>query len=292
MMALIYGESGSSKTLIAMSMAMHIALGRPWCGRKVRQGFVVYLAPEGGSSVHLRYHAWCRHHGIDPSDDSVLFRTIPVTMDLCRSDADLKQIIANIKAAEAELGPCVLVIVDTVSRALAGGDENAPKDMGSFVLNCDRLREQTGATVLGVHHTPANGDNPRGHTSLKNGSGVRMRASKAATGLFKLKLDHLKDGAAGEELMLSCRPPSSAPTMMTRKSPAAWLSRAARKSRLLRCAPSSPTARSALSTPCARKVSPRRNGRSQPRSSTPSLLRAAPSTWTGPTAASVDRRAS
>ena len=160
MMALLYGESGSAKTLIAVSLALHAAHGLDWCGRKVKRGFVAYLAPEGGHSVHLRYHAWCRHHGFDPYDDSLPFRTIPVRVDLCKSNADLKQIIANVRAAETELGPCLLVVVDTVSRALAGGDENAPGDMGNFVANCDRPREERGATVLGVHHTPKGGAEP------------------------------------------------------------------------------------------------------------------------------------
>src|SRR5918999_5156132 len=35
-------------------------------------------------------------------------------------------------------------------RRYAWGNENAPDDMGKFVLNCDRLREEIGATVLGV----------------------------------------------------------------------------------------------------------------------------------------------
>ena len=201
MMALLYGASGSAKTLIALSMALHVALGREWCGRKVKKGFVAYLAPEGGHSVHLRFHAWCRHHGFDPSDDSLLFRTVPVRVDLCKSDADLKEIVANIKTAETTLGPCIVIVVDTVSRALDGGDENSPADMGSFVANCDRMREATRATVLGVHHTPAVGDNPRGHTCLKNSSEIRMLAKKVANRLFSLSLEHLKDGAAGDELL-------------------------------------------------------------------------------------------
>jgi AAA domain len=205
MMALLYGASGSAKTLIALSLALHVALGRAWCGRKVKQGFVAYLAPEGGHSVHLRFHAWCRHQKLDPSDDRLAFRTVPVRVDLCKSAADLKEIIANIKATEPELGSCILVVVDTVSRALDGGDENSPADMGNFVANCDRMREATGATVLGVHHTPAVGDNPRGHTCLKNGSEIRMLAKKVASGLFSLNLEHLKDGAAGDELLFELK---------------------------------------------------------------------------------------
>jgi len=201
MMALLYGASGSAKTLIALSLALHVALGRTWCSRAVKKGFVAYLAPEGGHSVHLRYHAWCKYHGLDPTDDSVPFRTIPVRVDLCKSDADLKEIITNIKAAKPELGPCMLVVVDTVSRALDGGDENSPADMGNFVANCDRMREAIGATVLGVHHTPKEGDNPRGHTCLKNGSEIRMLAKKVANSLFSLCIEHLKDGVAGGELL-------------------------------------------------------------------------------------------
>jgi hypothetical protein len=205
MMALLYGESGSAKTLIALALAIHVALGRDWCGRPVEQGFVAYLAPEGGHSVHLRFHAWCRYHGIDPTDDALPFRTIPVRIDLCRSEADLEQVIANIRAAEVDLGPCVLAVVDTVSRALAGGNENGPEDMGAFVANCDRLREETGATVLGVHHTPSRGETPRGHTSLKNASEVRMLARKRAPGLFALELQHLKDSQSGDELLFEIK---------------------------------------------------------------------------------------
>jgi AAA domain len=205
MMALLYGESGSAKTLIALSMGMHVALGRAWCGRKVKRGFVAYLAPEGGHSVHLRYHAWCRYHKTDPCDDRTPFRTIPISIDLCTSNADLTEIIANIKAAAVELGPCILVVVDTVSRAIAGANENAPDDMGKFVLNCDRLREEIGATVLAVHHTPKGGTEPRGHSCLKNGSEIRILAEQITQGLFKLKLEHLKDGIGGGELLFELR---------------------------------------------------------------------------------------
>jgi hypothetical protein len=128
-----------------------------------------------------------------------------VTVDLCKSAADLSAIIANVKAAEGELGRCILLVVDTVSRALAGGNENAPEDMGRFVVNCDYLREATGATILGVHHTPRGGEKPRGHTSLEYGSEIRLMARKVATGLFALAIDHLKDGVTGEDLLFELR---------------------------------------------------------------------------------------
>ena len=100
-------------------------------------------APEGGHSVHLRLRAWAKHHGIE-LDDSLPFRTIPMRIDLCHADEDVETIITNIRGAAEELGPCQLIVVDTVSRALAGGDENGPTDMGSFVARgvtgCARRR--------------------------------------------------------------------------------------------------------------------------------------------------------
>src|SRR3954454_2577963 len=186
------GDSGSAKTLIAVSLGLHMSLGRAWHGRKVERGFVVYLSPEGGHSVHLRVKAWCRRHGVDETEP--LFRTVPASVDLCNDDIDLDDIVANIGEAERELGPCLAVFVDTVSRALAGGDENGPKDMGGFVRRLDRLREALGCTVIGVHHTPANGDEPRGHRALRNAADVRLSTSKAGPGLFALEVRHNKDG--------------------------------------------------------------------------------------------------
>src|SRR5205085_1495290 len=115
-------------------------------------------SPEGGHSVHLRVKAWCRHH--DVAEDEPLFRTVPVSIDLCHDDVDLGDIVANIRELEGVLGPCLAVVIDTVSRALAGGNENGPEDMGGLVRRADRLREALGCTVIAVHHTPANGDEP------------------------------------------------------------------------------------------------------------------------------------
>ena len=45
------------------------------------------------------------------------------------------------------------MVVDTLSRALAGGNENSSEDMGALVQNMDAIRAETGACVLFIHHT-------------------------------------------------------------------------------------------------------------------------------------------
>ena len=61
-----------------------------------------------------------------------------------------------------------LIIVDTVSRALNGGDENSPKDMGALIATLGAiLAALPGVHIMLVHHVPTDGkERMRGHGSL------------------------------------------------------------------------------------------------------------------------------
>src|SRR6185312_14348626 len=61
-----------------------------------------------------------------------------------------------------------LVVIDTVNRVLAGGDENSSEDMGALVLYMAELRRDTNAHVAAIHHgtKASNGSTPRGHSCL------------------------------------------------------------------------------------------------------------------------------
>jgi hypothetical protein len=61
-----------------------------------------------------------------------------------------------------------LVVIDTLSRALAGGNENAPEDMGALVAAMDLIRAETGACVLFIHHSGKDAaKGARGHSLLR-----------------------------------------------------------------------------------------------------------------------------
>jgi RecA-family ATPase len=60
--AVLFGESGTGKTFTALDWSFHIGLGRPWLGRAVKQGDVVYVAGEGGSGYRDRVIAWSPSH--------------------------------------------------------------------------------------------------------------------------------------------------------------------------------------------------------------------------------------
>ena len=61
-----------------------------------------------------------------------------------------------------------MIVVDTLSRAMAGGDENGPTDMTAFIANLDALRNATGAHIMIVHHSGKDtAKGARGHSSLR-----------------------------------------------------------------------------------------------------------------------------
>jgi len=168
----VYGATNAGKTFWAINLSAHVTLGRNWHGRSVAQGGVVYLATEGGGGITGRLRA-CWQHCRPKSDEPPLF-VIPDAIDLCRSDADTDLLIEQI----VPLGP-VLIVVDTLSRALAGGNENASDDMGALVRNLDRIRRETGAAVMVIHHSGKNeAAGARGHSLLRAAADTEIEITK------------------------------------------------------------------------------------------------------------------
>jgi len=162
-LSVVFGPSGCGKTFFALDLAAHVVLGWPWRGRAVLQGAVVYVAAEGGYGLCDRLMAFCCKYGVDPKDVPVY--VIRGSIDLCNSDGDLRLLIQHLRDLPA---PLRLIVVDTVSRALAGGNENSPDHMGALVRRCDKLRESTRAHVMLVHHTGKDtSQGARGHSSLR-----------------------------------------------------------------------------------------------------------------------------
>ena len=163
----VYGESNSGKTFWATDLALHVAAGRDWNGRRVEQGGVVYVALEGGYGFRNRVAAWCTETGIDRA--TLRFAAITVGVNLLQHDADVQSLIEAIKAAADHICmPVRLVIIDTLSRALAGGDENSSQDMGALVKGMDLIRAETSANVTFIHHSGKDAARgARGHSLLR-----------------------------------------------------------------------------------------------------------------------------
>lgn len=166
-MAVIYGESNSGKTFFATDLALHVAASRPWRGRAIDGGLVVYLALEGSLGIRNRISAWKDYSGL--GDYDLPFIVVPVSVNLLDPDADAGAVIATVKAVAERYGADPkMIVVDTLSRAMAGGNENAPEDMTALIGTGDRIRQQTGACVVWIHHSGKDSaKGARGHSSLR-----------------------------------------------------------------------------------------------------------------------------
>ena len=165
--AVVYGDSNAGKTFWATDLALHVAAGREWNGRRVEQGAVIYCVLEGGKGFRNRVSAWRARHM--PDGGRIPFAAIQAGLNLLDPEADVPLLIQRIQAAarRAEM-PVKLVVIDTLARAFVGGNENSSEDMGALVLNMDEIRRATGACVLFIHHSGKDQDRgARGHSSLR-----------------------------------------------------------------------------------------------------------------------------
>lgn len=200
-MSVVYAPSNAGKSFFCLDLALHVAMGWPWRNRKIKaRGTVLYIAAEGGMGFYNRVAALKQHYGIR-EDDFCPLAVVASPIDLLDAKAHLPEILALIQEAETATGlPVALVIVDTLSRAMAGGDENSPKDMTAFVANVDAIRQaEPSPHLMVVHHAGKDvARGARGHSSLRAATDTEIEiakdkpddsADKAASAVIKKQRD-------------------------------------------------------------------------------------------------------
>ncbi len=197
-MSVIYGDSNTGKSFFALHLALQIARGEKFYEREVDQGGAVYVAAEGGGSFRKRIAAFARHYCLESTN--IPFGMIPCSVDLLTPNADTAELIELIH--DFQKNCCTLVkyvVIDTLARAIAGGNENSSEDMGAFVRNVDRIRAETGAHVIVVHHSGKDkAKGARGHSSLRAATDTEI---EVANGIAKVTKQ--RDHESGDEFGFS-----------------------------------------------------------------------------------------
>ena len=196
-MSATYGMPGTGKSVFGGDLGAHVAAGLPWFGRPVSQGAVLYIAAERAELVKRRMAAWRLYHGLDDIPLGIVAGTIDLRSN--RRDADC--VIECCEQLQKRFGHDPrLIIIDTVSRVLAGGDENAPRDMGQLVANLTHVQESTGAHVLVIHHVPQGQLRLRGHGSLLGSMDTTVSLEKSGAGSVTAAMDKNNDGPEGQTI--------------------------------------------------------------------------------------------
>lgn len=174
----LYGEPNGGKSFLALDWALCVATGKPWLDtHEVKQGPVIYMAGEGAASLQTRIQAWMDFHRVE-AIPGAYFQVRPLHL---RDEETIEEIQEKLKTfaadergdTDADLQPR-LIVVDTLSQFMMGGDENGP-DMALFVSNVRRLSQDNNTAVLIVHHTNKGGMQERGHTALRGNVDAMFR---------------------------------------------------------------------------------------------------------------------
>ena len=190
-LTVIYGDPGAGKSFIALDMALRLTMGMDWHGAAARPTGVLYIAGEGARGIGKRIKGWRREHAMEGVDAPFLLLPVAVEMlDPKQRAKLLRTIDAAVNRAGFAIG---LIVVDTVSRALAGSDENGQEAMGAFVAACDEIKRHAGGALIGVHHSGKDKDKGmRGSTVLLGACDASIRISKSER-TVTLKTEKQKD---------------------------------------------------------------------------------------------------
>lgn len=164
---LLYGLPGIGKSFIALDFIGHLAVKHP-------DKSIVYIAPEGWSSIPVRWEAWCKHYRHDPQNTFIMRHSLRLNDPNAISDFKV--------ACENTRMKVHFIVIDTLARAMTGDNENDTREMNLFIDSAERLRADLDCGILFVHHVNKQGL-LRGSTVLEGALDSMIKVQKDDTQL-------------------------------------------------------------------------------------------------------------
>jgi len=190
----MYGAPGSKKSFIALDMASAVAVGDSWQGYRTTKHKVIYMAAEGMPGMKKRVRAWEKSYS---RECDVLFLPRPVQI-LSEDFATLREI-----CVEDGIG---FIVFDTQARSTVGIDENSAQEMGTIIAHLDRLRRETSAAILLVHHSGWEDKHARGSTAILGAMDTVLKLTKVDEDNTIIECEKQKDGEPFDAMRLRVVP--------------------------------------------------------------------------------------
>ena len=183
---LLAAPSKAGKSFLLMELAVCIAEGRPWLGRKVRQGRVLYVNLE-----------------LDPVSCKHRFADIYAAMRCSGHENDV--LVLNLRGRSVpldRLAPTLIrrykgrglkaMIIDPIYKVITG-DENTASDMAQFCNLFDSIATECGCGIIYSHHFSKGAASKYGNAADRaSGSGVFSRDPDAILAMSELRVDEGK----------------------------------------------------------------------------------------------------
>lgn len=188
----------SAKSLFAQHLAATVATGRGFHHRQVQRGLAVYLFGEGQHGAARRFQALEAHYKLGLADAALVISKVATSL---LDPLETLRVRDAIRAAEDRYSlPLTLLVVDTVARFIAPGDESKAQDMGAYIAAVDQLAGD--AAAISCHH-PGHGDSTRGRGSSSWKAALDTEYTMAATDtptgrIVTVTCQKMKDGPKPE----------------------------------------------------------------------------------------------
>ncbi len=197
--ASLIGASESFKSFVALDMACHVATKRPWWGAITHGGPVVYVIAEGARGFRRRLRAWEYAHNDGRQVSDLHFLPEPVQV----TGPEWNAFIGVVRILGARM-----VILDTQARCTVGVPENDNTEMGRVFDLADKLRRETEACVLFIHHTGYDKSHARGATAMYAGHQTEITVDRPSKDSKRITISTSKqkddDHRSGNWKLVEC----------------------------------------------------------------------------------------
>lgn len=185
--AVIYGESRAGKSFLALDLAYKLAAGDTWFGYKVQPCKVIFFAAESPSGLPGRISAIKAHQGEEAPENLLFMREHIELSDSVR----IQKLIDTVNGFD-------VIFIDTLNAAASETNENDVKEMGKILNGIRRIIDETGCTVIFVHHCGwSDHERLRGHSSFSAAMDTRIHVTRES-GHPTWKVKGQREGAETE----------------------------------------------------------------------------------------------
>ena len=192
-MSILYGQPGCGKTFMALDMCLHMAHSDKWKGKNINnKGIIVYCIGEGIHGLCNRIKTWHLYH---EKDCMAPFILIPIETVSFSDRGNIDKMIKTLDNIREKYDlPISMIVVDTLSKASVGYDENSSKDMGEFLYQFDILKKYFDTSIMFIHHSGKNYRGMRGSSYLMGTVDTIIGVSNN-NNILKCEIEKQKDGS-------------------------------------------------------------------------------------------------
>lgn len=155
---IFFGEPGAKKTFALLSLAVCVALGKPWLGFETKARKVLIVDEESGER-RLSFRLGNAIRGeLGNGDIPIQYISLYGFNLSNKNDALILQTVIQ----ESGAG---LVVIDALAEIMSG-DENKKEDTHPVLIALRRIADETGAAICVIHHANKSGGY-RGSSAIK-----------------------------------------------------------------------------------------------------------------------------